>query len=59
MRVHWKQLLFRAVVWLAAESLLTVLGIDNLADYSEFLFEVKYHYEANIYKHCGDYFMPL
>ena len=58
MRVQWKQLLLKALIWLAAESLLTFLGIDNLADYSEFLFEMKYQYEANIYMYCGSCPMP-
>ncbi|MEO0433085.1 MAG: hypothetical protein AAF151_15475 [Cyanobacteria bacterium J06656_5] len=29
----------RAVIWLVAEICLSSLGIDDLADYSEFLFE--------------------
>ncbi|WP_421658951.1 hypothetical protein [Leptothermofonsia sp. ETS-13] len=29
----------KATIWLAAEILLTVVGLDNLADYSEFIFE--------------------
>ncbi|HEY9879941.1 MAG TPA: hypothetical protein V6D29_15915 [Leptolyngbyaceae cyanobacterium] len=28
----------KATLWLAAEVLLTVSGLDNLADYSEFIF---------------------
>ncbi len=29
----------KTVIWLAAEILLNCLGIDDLADYSEFVFE--------------------
>ena len=29
----------KTVIWLAAEILLNFLGIDDLADYSEFVFE--------------------
>ncbi|MDJ0637054.1 MAG: hypothetical protein QNJ34_28015 [Xenococcaceae cyanobacterium MO_188.B29] len=39
MKVIWKQSLYRVTVWLAAEIILNCLGIDNLADYSEFVFE--------------------
>lgn len=38
MQVQWKKLLAKIIVWLAAEILLNFLGLDNLADYSEFLF---------------------
>ena len=39
MKVKWKTLLFRASVWLTVEISLNLLGLDNLADYSEFVFE--------------------
>ncbi|MGF1480750.1 MAG: hypothetical protein ACFB4I_14900 [Cyanophyceae cyanobacterium] len=39
MNKTWKFSLARGVVWLASEILLTLLGIDDLADYSEFIFE--------------------
>ncbi len=39
MKGIWKQSLYRVTVWLAAEIILNCLGIDNLADYSEFVFE--------------------
>lgn len=39
MRVKWKKLLIKTAVWLVAEILLNLLGMDNLADYSEFVFE--------------------
>ncbi len=38
MQVQWKKLLAKTIVWLAAEILLSFLGLDNLADYGEFLF---------------------
>ncbi|MEQ8466626.1 hypothetical protein [Coleofasciculus sp. E1-EBD-02] len=38
MTVNWKALLAKTTVWLAAEILLNLLGLDNLADYSEFIF---------------------
>ncbi len=39
MDVRWKTVLARITVWLAAEILLSFLGIDDMADYSEFIFE--------------------
>ena len=37
--IRWQKLLVKTTVWLVAEILLTLLGIDHLADYSEFVFE--------------------
>ncbi len=41
MRFSGKSLRKRILVWLAAEILLTSLGTDDLADYSEFIFEMN------------------
>jgi hypothetical protein len=37
-QVHWKKLVFQTTVWLVTEVLLTSIGTDDLADYSEFHF---------------------
>jgi hypothetical protein len=39
MQIRWKKLVIQSLIWLASEVLLTVAGLDDLADYSEFLFE--------------------
>lgn len=39
----WKGLLFRIVVWLMLEIILNLMGMDDLADYGEFIFEKKVH----------------
>lgn len=39
MQVRWKKLITQTLIWLLAELLLNFLGLDDLADYSEFLFE--------------------
>lgn len=39
MQVQWPQLLLRTSVWLCTEIALTLLGLDDLADYSEFVFQ--------------------
>lgn len=37
--MQWKKLFVTATLWLIAEIWFNFLGIDNLADYSEFIFE--------------------
>ena len=41
MKVKWSQLALKITVWLFAEIYLTVIGLDNLADYGEFVFQYK------------------
>ncbi|MEB3229581.1 MAG: hypothetical protein VKJ64_01125 [Leptolyngbyaceae bacterium] len=36
MQVRWKQLIIQFSVWLMAEVVFTSIGIDDLADYSEY-----------------------
>ncbi|WP_019509584.1 hypothetical protein [Pleurocapsa sp. PCC 7319] len=39
MKVQWKKLLLKISLWLVTEIWLSFLGIDNLADYSEYVLE--------------------
>ena len=39
MKIRWKTLLIKTLIWLVAEILLSFIGMDNLADYSEFVFD--------------------
>ena len=39
MQVKWKKLIVKITVWLFIEVLFSFLGLDNLADYSEYVFE--------------------
>lgn len=39
MQIRWKKLVLQSLIWLASEVVLTVAGLDDLADYSEFVFE--------------------
>lgn len=41
MSVKWKTLFFKGFFFLTAEIMLTYLGVDDLADYSEYLFDRK------------------
>ena len=41
MEVKWSKLVLKIVVWLSAEIFLTALGLDNMADYSEFVFQSR------------------
>jgi hypothetical protein len=38
-QVQWKNLLLKTMLWLIAEIVLNYVGLDNLADYGEFVFE--------------------
>ncbi len=50
MKVSWKKLLVKTILWLAAEVLLNSLNLDTIADYSEFIFER--HTTASVQFHC-------
>jgi hypothetical protein len=39
MKTQWQKIWVKAIAWLVVEIVLNVLGLDNLADYSEFIFE--------------------
>ncbi len=39
MEIRWKTLFTKTIIWLAAEIILNGIGIDTLADYSEFIFD--------------------
>ncbi|HEY9637871.1 MAG TPA: hypothetical protein V6D14_31050 [Coleofasciculaceae cyanobacterium] len=38
MKAQWKTVLVKMTTWLAAEIILNLIGLDSLADYSEFLY---------------------
>ena len=41
---HYRnQFFIRVLFWLLAEIFLNCLGLDNMADYSEFIFENNYY----------------
>jgi hypothetical protein len=41
MKVKWRKLFVETSAWVTAEVMLNVVGLDNLADYSEFVFQSK------------------
>ena len=41
MIVLWRKLYIKIILWLGAEILLTLIGLDDLADYGEFLYGQK------------------
>ncbi len=41
MGIQWKYKWYKIFVWLMAEVIFSMLGVDDLADYSEFIFEQK------------------
>lgn len=42
--VKWRVLCSKTLIWLVAEILLCLVGMDDIADYSEFLFDRHNHY---------------
>ena len=42
MKIRWKKLLTSSFVWLTAEICFNCLGLDTIADYSEFVFDRNY-----------------
>lgn len=47
MQVQWSNLLIKAAVWVCLEIALTCLGLDDLADYSEFVFQDRHRFPAS------------
>ena len=41
MKIQWKKLSGKVIFWLGAEISLTLIGLDDLADYHEFLCQQK------------------
>ncbi|HEY9605837.1 MAG TPA: hypothetical protein V6C85_29800 [Allocoleopsis sp.] len=39
MKGQWKKVFVKTTIWLVTEIILNLVGLDNLADYSEFIFE--------------------
>ncbi|MEM9218391.1 MAG: hypothetical protein AAGD25_29130 [Cyanobacteria bacterium P01_F01_bin.150] len=41
--MRFRNVLLRTSLWLTTEVLLNLMGLDNLADYSEFIFQARSH----------------
>ena len=39
--VRWRRFLVKGTIWLSSELMLGLIGMDNLADYSEFLVQSR------------------
>lgn len=39
MKIKWKQLVFKIGVWIALEVFFSYVGVDTIADYSEYIFD--------------------
>ncbi len=46
MKINWQKLITKIFFWLLVEAVFNVLGIDDLADYSEFLLMPKITIES-------------
>ena len=49
MELKWKILFKKTLVWIVAEIILNCLGVDTLADYSEFVFDTNTLVHLNHY----------
>jgi hypothetical protein len=45
MKIQWKNLLFKTILWLVTEMLLNLLGLHSIADYGEFVMGRHLAYE--------------
>lgn len=43
MLLNWQQTLTKTLIWIVIEAYLDFVGLDSLADYSEFVFERHWH----------------
>jgi hypothetical protein len=41
MNTTWKRLLQKTAIWLLVEVMMNLTGLDTLADFSEFLFDMR------------------
>ncbi len=57
-QVKWKKLLSYTVMWLVTEIILNCLGLDNLADYSEYIYS-KYDLVGCVTKNWARHNNPL
>ncbi len=46
--MKWQKLLIKITFWFIAEVLLNIFGMDDLADYSEFVFEHRHTHISNV-----------
>lgn len=49
MKIQWRSLFFKFIIWFALEIILTFLGFDDLADYGDFILETKKIYPEQVY----------
>jgi hypothetical protein len=43
----WKQIVYKTGIWLIAEIWLNIIGLDNIADYSEYIFANNLNLDIN------------
>ncbi len=52
MKIQWHKLLLKLTIWLVVEIVLNLMGLDDMADYSEFLLN-----HSNIATGSGDVYV--
>lgn len=53
MKIKWKYLLVKTTLWLVVEIIMNLLGIDNLADYGEFMLSENLHQPTIVIQHLS------
>lgn len=49
MQIIWQKLIVKIFFWLLIEAIFSIIGIDDLADYSEFIFTPKVNLKTEYY----------
>ena len=49
MQIIWHKLIVKIFFWLLIETVFSIIGIDDLADYSEFIFTPKVNVKSECY----------
>ncbi|MGF1542242.1 MAG: hypothetical protein ACFCU5_17660 [Pleurocapsa sp.] len=53
MNIKWSKLILKTIIWLSAEMYLTAIGLDNMADYGEFVQYKALVHIAQVSTHIG------
>jgi hypothetical protein len=46
-KLQWQKICLKIAFWLCVEIILTLIGMDNIADYSEFILHSKSAHQYN------------
>lgn len=55
MNIRWKVLLLKFTIWVVCEISLNLLGLDDIADYSEYVFDFNQEQMVMTVNHLSSY----